>query len=167
MLHICQFCLCEDSQSSLIVSPCRCSHRLHKVCLENWLNYKKQKKCDDCDFEFDVETRLKYTFAESIRIWMEHPLNRTHFLTQLFLIVFLNTIATLLVGITSQHIAYLIRCEFNPFSRDYWRIGSFSLALIPSTLLFIRCNVIFVETQIIPWYFWWQSRTHYQLKMKN
>lgn len=163
--QICQFCLCIDSPSNLITSPCRCSHRVHQNCLEDWLNYKKHKKCEDCDYEFDVETKLKYTFIESIRIWLDHPINRNYFITQFVLNVFLNTVATVLIGITYAQIFHLLRDEENLFSRVNWRFGSFSLALLPSMLLFIRCNVIFIETQIIPWYRWWKSRIYYQLKI--
>lgn len=164
---MCQLCLCADVSSGLIVSPCPCSHRVHKMCLENWLNYKKQKRCDDCGFEFAVEKRLKYTFSESIRIWLEHPLNRSYFVTQFVLIVFLDTVTALLAGITSRHMVRFLWNELNPLSREYWRMGSFALALIPCMLLFIRCHAIFIETQIIPWYRWWQSRIHYQLKTTN
>lgn len=167
VLQLCQFCLCEDSPSSLIVSPCLCSIRVHALCLENWLNYKKHKNCDDCNFVFNVETRLKYTFVESIRIWLEHPLNRTYFLTHIVLVVFLNTVAALLMGMTSQHIVRLLQNNLDHFSYEYWRLGSFALTLMPATLLFLRCNVIFVETHIIPWYRWWRSRIRYQLKIIN
>lgn len=167
VLRICHYCLCEDNPFNLIASPCRCSYGVHEQCLENWLNYKKQKRCDDCYFEFDVVAKLKYTFAESIRIWLDHPINRAYFRTQFVLIVFLNVIATLLITATSKHIFRLVQNKLNPFSHECWRMGSFTLALMASTLLFIRCNFIFLESQIFPWYRWWRSRLHHQLRVVN
>lgn len=164
VLRVCHYCLCEDSPSSLITSSCLCSYGVHEQCLENWLNFKKQTKCDDCDFEFDVVAKLKYTFAESIRIWLEYPINRAYFLTQFVLIVFLNVMVTLLIGATSQHIFRLVQNGLNPFSNECWRMGSLTLALMLSMLLFIRCNIIFLESQIFSWYRWWRSRLHYQLR---
>lgn len=164
VLQICQFCMCEDRSFSLIVSPCLCCHHVHKMCLENWLNYKKDKKCDDCSFEFEMSAKLKYTFTESIRIWLEHPLNRTSFYMQFTLLVFLYAIASFLIGITSQDIICVLREELNPISHAFGRLRSFPLAVLPSIFLFIRCNIIFIRSQIVPWYRWWHSRIYYELK---
>lgn len=166
-LQICQFCLCEDQPSTLITSPCWCAHHVHKMCLEKWLNYKRQKTCDDCHYTFDVLPTLKYKFIESIEIWLGHPLIRTYFVAQFLLTAFLNTIATLLIGMARQQLTHLLCKGMNPFSNEYWHFGSFALALIPTTLLFVRCNTLFVQAQIMPWHRWWQSRIYYQVKLRK
>lgn len=167
ILQICQFCLCEDSVTNLIVSPCQCSYHVHKICLEDWLNYRKHKKCDNCNSVFNVEARLKYTFVVSVRIWLEHPIIWKYFLTHTLLIVILNTLFTLLMGMATEHIDRLLPNGLNSHSIDYWRLAIFVMALMPATLLFLRCNVVFVGTQIVPWYRWWRSRIRYELKMRN
>lgn len=164
---ICQFCLCEDDSPSLIMSPCPCSYHVHKPCLENWLNYKRQKNCDNCGFEFEVELKLKYAFFESIGIWLDHPRNRANLYPHSISIMFLNIVFTVLLGVSSEYTVRFLKNGLKPVSQEYWQSGPFLLTLMPAILLFIRCNVVFIETQIIPWYRWWQSSVRYHLKTTN
>lgn len=73
--------ICYESEPNDLIEPCNCKGsmgKMHKNCLEIWLNGKMSKKCEFCSFAYNVKLVPKYKPLESIYIWTKAELMRTY-----------------------------------------------------------------------------------------
>ena len=50
--------ICFDSGSEPLISPCKCTGSMkwvHKSCLQQWINHKKDYKCPVCKEKFNID----------------------------------------------------------------------------------------------------------------
>ncbi|XP_008835953.1 E3 ubiquitin-protein ligase MARCH8 isoform X6 [Nannospalax galili] len=59
---ICRICHCEGDDESPLITPCHCTgslHFVHQSCLQQWIKSSDTRRCELCQYEFVMETKLK------------------------------------------------------------------------------------------------------------
>lgn len=157
---LCRICFCQDFARNFI-SPCLCKGTVadvHKACLERWLSRQGTSKCDLCSFQFNVISTLKYKLWESICIWAKHPRNGSLFFYNLICFTLLNIIAIALIGIIVHGIKNAWKSESCISLTKCWKLGTFmDTALFVFIVLYCKSLAIIVNSQVRPWYRWWQT----------
>lgn len=151
---MCRICLSADSTENLI-SPCLCKGTIafvHPECLEYYLNQRNEKKCPVCKYEFKTKTGLKYTMCESIGKWINtSPRRRNLFFCDMLLYLLLSIVTFGLIRIMSDGLRRVVR------SPNLTDIVLLSFTALFTTFTYIRCSYIVYQSQVRPWYRWWQS----------
>lgn len=164
---LCRICLCHDPEISLI-SPCLCKGSIanvHKVCLERWLSERGTTKCDICLFEFTVDSWQKYSVCDSIRIWVSHPKTGAFFFYDVMVLTIMTIMTVVLIGTLVRNAIELYALNipenllFGWYIAIAFVIGIFWLAMYSLAFL------LFLNSQIKPWYRWWQSSKNIRLIM--
>ncbi|OAD53809.1 ATP synthase subunit alpha, mitochondrial, partial [Eufriesea mexicana] len=91
---VCRICHTNTSKEPL-VSPCRCKGSLayvHLACLERWLNQSCRSYCELCRYHFNVVETPRYTWPESLRIWISHPTNRRNIQSDFLIFTLLSVV---------------------------------------------------------------------------
>lgn len=158
-LPSCRICFGTSLDDSDLIEPCLCKGtiaKVHRKCLEKWLNLRQTTKCELCRFKLHCCQKLRYGLFESIGIWFRRHQYRQILLHDLSLFFAIAMIAL-------SMIIMLLRNMFamSTAPRLYFMLLGVTLLLwigICFTLCFIIVNV-----QIRPWYRWWQSKKQIQL----
>ncbi|XP_029421600.1 E3 ubiquitin-protein ligase MARCH8 isoform X2 [Nannospalax galili] len=59
---VCRICHCEGDDESPLITPCHCTgslHFVHQSCLQQWIKSSDTRRCELCQYEFVMETKLK------------------------------------------------------------------------------------------------------------
>lgn len=157
----CRICYGLRYNNRDLIEPCHCKGtvaKVHRRCLEKWLNSNGSKQCELCLFEFDVRTKLRYRMYESISIWIKtnHSQRRLLIHDSIFFGAIIM-ISSLMIGIiiyVLQHI-HQDATLLNQLPNLYF-ISLFVVASLWITI-FITSIVMFFNLQIGPWLAWWRS----------
>jgi hypothetical protein len=62
--EFCRICHCERTESNdqTLIRPCLCSGTLmfvHQSCLQKWIKSSDIKKCELCQYKFEMEAKVK------------------------------------------------------------------------------------------------------------
>lgn len=151
--------ICHEWNGTLI-EPCFCKGtvaKVHRICLEKWLNSNGTKKCELCSFEYNVNSVLRYSLMESIVIWIRRQSRRQQILFHDFLLFgTIMIISTLMIGIllyTIQHI-YFHESLKDQLPPSYF-VG-LCVVTVLWTVIFLTSVAMCYNHQIKPWFQWWQ-----------
>lgn len=158
----CRLCFGTALDDSDLIEPCLCKGtiaKVHRKCLEKWLNIRQSTKCDLCQFQLQCDQKLRYGLFESIGIWFRLHQHQQLLLNDLGLFFIINTILL-------SMIIMLLRSLFNLSTNESLSLWYF--ILLDAVLLIwigIYSTVFFIvaNTQFRPWYRWWKSKKQIQL----
>ncbi|XP_046823419.1 E3 ubiquitin-protein ligase MARCHF3 [Vespa crabro] len=108
--NVCRICHTNTVKEPL-VSPCRCKGTLayvHLSCLERWLNQSCRSYCELCHYQFNAVETLRYTWPESLRIWITHPHNRRNIQSDLLIFTLLTVVTIGLIIVCLWGMRYFI-----------------------------------------------------------
>lgn len=157
------FCrLCYDTKydDSTLIEPCSCKgtmSKVHKKCLEKWLNRNGSKTCELCLFEFNTEEKLRYGFFQSIGIWTRNYRRRQYLMHDFYLFLMVNVITLSMIGLLLQAICHAISDDFIRETLPMWYFIALCLAAGLWITIYFSIFIIFINSQIRPWYVWWRS----------
>lgn len=163
---MCRICFSQDAINNFI-SPCLCKGSVafvHKTCLERWLCRSGTSQCDLCSYELNTESRLKYGAYEAISIWASHRNTRRLFRYDVISFILLNILTILLITIIVHGFKILLN---NYPDESVFKDLNFGFLVVCSVFLLAIYSIsmsILINTQIYPWYKWWQSIRVVKLK---
>lgn len=163
---LCRLCFGTASDASDLIEPCLCKGtiaKVHRSCLEKWLNIRGLTKCDLCRFEFKCQRKLRYGLFESIGIWFGR-----HQQQQLLLNDFGSFFTISIIALPM--IIMLLQNNFDLFTNGnitkHLPLWYFILLVVTlSTWIGIYFTIccIGLNAHIRPWYQWWKSKKQIQL----
>ncbi|XP_046669507.1 uncharacterized protein LOC124360172 isoform X1 [Homalodisca vitripennis] len=179
----CRICHSKTTRD-LILSPCMCKGSMgcvHIGCLEQWLNISSHTFCELCSYKFEVIQVRRYTFCQSIPVWLVS--NRNNVYRTLFFLTLCTINTSLLcwmwfLWITSIPSSFVKekKTERNDaetteqetdqvMSQSKWIIVFIFLTVLTvfsfKGLCFDACLVL--KEQYQSWYRWWNSTVNVQL----
>lgn len=162
----CRQCFGTSYDDSDLIEPCLCKGtiaKVHRKCLERWLNLSGSTKCELCSFEFKCKQNLRYGLFESIGIWFRRHQNRTVLLHDFSSFFIINITSLPIIRMLFQNIFNIIT---NERITQNWPLCY--LTLLGATLfmwigIYFMIGFIIVNEQIRPWYQWWKSKKQIQL----
>lgn len=162
----CRICFGTALDDSDLIEPCLCKGtiaKVHRKCLEKWLNIRGSTKCEMCRFKLQCCQKLRYGLFESIGIWFRRHQYRRLVLNDLCLFFTINIIAF-------SMIIMLLRNVFTLFTKRWLIEGlpRFYFVLLGVTLstwigIYITLCFIIINAHARPWYRWWKSKKQIQL----
>lgn len=167
------FCrLCYDTKydDSTLIEPCLCKgtmSKVHKKCLEKWLNRIGSKKCELCLFEFKTEEILRYGMFQSIGVWTRSYRRRQYLMHDFCLFLMLNVITLSMIGLLLQAIHHIISENFLAPTLPMWYFIILCLAAGLWIVIYVSIFIIFINTHIRPWFVWWRSMKKINLLAKQ
>lgn len=125
---------------------------VHRHCLNRWLNLKDVTHCELCESNFNLVSVHRYTFKESINLWILS--NWPHLVLNLAMLLLLIGIGYKTMIVFRETEKYLLN---KPYDRKYYfkKINSI-LCGIATSLLFIVEIIILIVCHIMSWYRLWQ-----------
>lgn len=156
----CRLCYGTKYDDSTLIEPCRCKGtvaKVHRQCLEKWLNRTGSKKCDLCLFEFKCEEKLRYGLFQSMRVWIRQQHRRRYFLHDFFLLITMNVITLSMITLLLQVIRNVLDDDHIRENLPFWHFVALCLAAAVWIMIYLATFVIFIHSQIAPWYRWWKS----------
>lgn len=154
---LCRICFGTSIDDSDLIEPCLCKGtiaKVHRNCLERWLNLRQTVKCDLCQFELRCCLKLRYGLFESIGIWFQQC--RQPVLHDLSLFFIINITALSMIKMLLRNIFIVLAMP-----RLYFLLLCLTL-LMWIAIYFALCYFI-VHAQVQPWYRWWKSKKQIQL----
>eukprot|EP00274_Cyanoptyche_gloeocystis_P004257 CAMPEP_0196659588 /NCGR_PEP_ID=MMETSP1086-20130531/35722_1 /TAXON_ID=77921 /ORGANISM="Cyanoptyche gloeocystis , Strain SAG4.97" /LENGTH=281 /DNA_ID=CAMNT_0041993625 /DNA_START=65 /DNA_END=906 /DNA_ORIENTATION=+ len=108
--RVCWICLCEEEESSRLVTPCRCPRLVHLACLNHWqrvnMGTSREKLCEFCSQALP-DWRDSISSAQYMQIVLKRFWEQTlYFLVPFFLLLLVCTLGLFLY--------YLGRETFSP-----------------------------------------------------
>lgn len=158
-LPSCRICFGTSSDDSDLIQPCLCKGTLakvHRKCLERWLNLRRTTKCELCRFELHCCQKLRYGLFESIGIWFRRHQYQQRLLQDLSLFFAITIIAL-------SMIIMLLRNMFTRSAAPLLYFALLGLTLLMWIGIFFTLCFIIVIALIRPWYRWWKSKKRIQL----
>lgn len=156
----CRLCYGTRDDDSNLIEPCSCKGtvaKVHRNCLEKWLNRIGSTKCELCLYEFQCEEKRRYGLLESIRIYLRSHRHRQIFVHDLCLFFIMNVITLTMIFMLLQTI-YHVSTDAGVFNAlPVWYFSILCIAAILWIVIYILSLYFFVKTQIQPWYRWWIS----------
>lgn len=162
----CRLCFGTAHDDSDLIEPCLCRGtiaKVHRKCLEKWLNVRGITKCDLCLFELPCKIKLRYGLFESIGIWIQQ---KQHPLTALTTLIFM-VVAILMVTYLLRNIFDLLTNEGIAERLSPWNSIFFGTALTMWVGIYSMICFIITNEQIRPWYRWWKSKKQIKIAIKN
>lgn len=162
----CRFCYGTKYDDDNLIEPCLCKGsvaKVHRKCLEKWLNRIGSKTCDMCLFEFQCEEKLRYGLCESIQVWLRQYRQQRYLLHDLCLFFTMNIITMSMIIVLLQAIYQVFSNESIRNALPMWYILALWLAALLWMCIYLLTILIFIKTQIRPWYQWWRSTKKIQL----
>uniref|UniRef100_A0ABD2WPE8 RING-CH-type domain-containing protein n=1 Tax=Trichogramma kaykai TaxID=54128 RepID=A0ABD2WPE8_9HYME len=163
---LCRICHTDSWPKEPLISPCRCKGSLayvHLSCLERWLNQSSRNYCELCNFRYNAHQTQRYTWFESLRIWINHPRNRLNIKADL-LIFSLLTVFT--AGLSSVCLLgsryFVLEGARIGFSEGYTRSAVILFILIICMGYGVSVYLM-IKNQVTPWYHWWRHAVNIQL----
>lgn len=167
---LCRICYGTAFDDGDLIEPCLCKGtiaKVHRKCLEKWLNRRGSTKCEMCRFKLQCCQRLRYGLFESIGVWFRcHP-HRQLLLQDLSVAFAINIIALSMIIMLLRNIFILFTIE--SFIDGLPRLYFVLLGLTLSTwigIYIVLCSII-LSAQVRPWYRWWKSQKQIQLAVVN
>lgn len=74
----CRICYGEEYSDASLIEPCRCDGsmaKVHRECLEKWINYSKKKRCPVCKYRIKVKSVPKHKWYTSVCLWLYQEMN--------------------------------------------------------------------------------------------
>lgn len=156
----CRLCYGTKYDDSTLIEPCLCKGtvaKVHRQCLEKWLNRIGSKKCDLCLYEFKCEETLRYGLFQSLRVWMRHRNRRRYLLHDFCLFLTMNIITLSMIALLLQAIHHVYTDDLIRDNLPIWYFIALLLAAVLWITIYIMTFVVFISTQILPWFRWWRS----------
>lgn len=156
----CRLCYGTKYDDSSLIEPCLCKGtvaKVHRQCLEKWLNRIGSKKCELCLFEFECQEKLRYGCFQSIGIWLRVHRRRRFLMHDILLFLTMNVITLSMIALLLQAIYHVYSDEIVKEALPFWYFVALCLAALLWIIIYILTFVVFINTQIRPWYRWWRS----------
>lgn len=156
----CRLCYGTKYDDGNLIEPCLCKGsvaKVHRKCLEKWLNRIGSKTCELCLFEFKCEETLRYGLCESIQVWLRQYRQHRYLLHDLCLFVTMNIITMSMIVVLLQAIYQILSNEAIRNALPMWYILALWIAAILWIAIYLLTVAVFFNTQIRPWYQWWRS----------
>ncbi|XP_073846496.1 uncharacterized protein isoform X2 [Musca autumnalis] len=167
--YVCRICHnCENPEK--LVSPCLCRGSLtyvHIHCLERWISMSRCTSCELCQFQYNTQQTLRYSFWESLRIWYSRSMSRRALqedcqMFSLLTLVAFGIIGTLLVAV--QY--YILQGPLSDMVR-LWSKGWLIFFLFATLAVYLVNVYVIAKSHLTPWYRWWQSARDIRLILEN
>lgn len=156
----CRLCYGTKYDDSTLIEPCSCKGtmaKVHRQCLEKWLNRVGSTKCELCLFEFECEEKLRYGLIQSMGIWMRHNGRRRYILHDFCLFLTMNVITLSMIILLLQAIHHIYSDNFIKDALPVWYFIALCLAAALWISIYFLTFAVFFNTQIRPWWKWWRS----------
>lgn len=156
----CRLCYGTKYDDSSLIEPCSCKGtmaKVHRQCLQKWLNHIGSTKCELCLFEFKCEEKLRYGLFRSISIWMRHNGRRRYILHDFSLFLTMNIITLSMIILLLQAIHHIYNDNVVKDALPVWYFVALCLAAALWIAIYFLTFAVFFNTQIRPWYKWWRS----------
>lgn len=156
----CRLCYGTKYDDRSLIEPCLCKGtmaKVHRKCLEKWLNRIGSTKCELCLFEFECETKLRYGLFQSIRIWMRHNGRRRYIMHDFCLFLTMNIITLSMIILLLQAIHHIYTDNLIKNVLPLWYFVALCMAAALWIAIYFLTFAVFFNTQIRPWYKWWRS----------
>ncbi|XP_017762220.1 PREDICTED: E3 ubiquitin-protein ligase MARCH3-like [Eufriesea mexicana] len=164
---VCRICHTNTSKEPL-VSPCRCKGSLayvHLACLERWLNQSCRSYCELCRYHFNVVETPRYTWPESLRIWISHPTNRRNIQSDFLIFTLLSVVTVGSVTLCLLGMQYFVIEGKKIGISKLWTRGTIWFFLTIVVLGYVTMVYLIGKNQLSPWYRWWKSTVNVRLIM--
>lgn len=156
----CRVCYGSEHKCEILIEPCHCKGtvaKVHRQCLEKWLNFNGSQACELCLFKFDVTAKRRYRLFESISIWIQLPLRRQMLLQDSLFFGSITLISVLMIGLIIFGLqSAQIDPKFGKFVSDLYFVSLFLVAFLWIIILTLAV-LLFFNLQIDPWLQWWRS----------
>lgn len=150
----CRLCYGTKYDDNSLIQPCLCKGtmaKVHRQCLEKWLNRVGSTKCELCQFEFECEEKLRYGVFQSIGIWIRHNGRRRYILHDFCLFLTMNVITLSMVILLLQAIHHIYSDNFIKDQLPLWYCVALCLAAALWISIYFLTFAVFFNTQIRPW----------------
>lgn len=155
----CRICFGTSLDDGDLIEPCLCRGtiaKVHRKCLERWLNLRRTTKCELCRFKLHCSLKLRYGLFESIGIWFRRHQYRQIIVHDFSLFFTISIIALSMIIMLLRNLFVIIMLP-----RLYFTLFGLTL-LMWIGIYFALCFTI-VIAQVRPWYLWWKSKKQIQL----
>lgn len=163
---LCRLCYGTKYDDSNLIEPCLCKGtvaKVHRKCLENWLNRIGSKRCDLCLFEFKCKETLRYGLWQSIRIWTRQYRRRRYLMADFCLFLTMNFITLAMIALLLQAVHHAYTDETLKDVLPTWYYFILGIATTLWVIVYFMTFVVFFNTQIKPWFMWWRSTKTIQI----
>lgn len=164
---VCRICQTNTAHENLI-SPCNCKGTLayvHLSCLERWLNQSSRSYCELCMYRFNAVQTQRYGLWEGLRMWIQHPRNRTHVQSDFLISVLLTIVTGGLITVCLLGMQYFVLEGKKVGISKPWTTGAVSLFLGVMVIGYIATIYLLVKDQFVPWYNWWKNTVDVKLML--
>lgn len=158
--QLCRICFGTQYNDTTLIEPCLCKGtvgKVHRQCLERWLNFKKSTACELCSFEFHVKVVPRYGCLQSITIWMAHRNRRNLFIFDFFVLLLMNVVVLGMISVLVHSIKAAYDDERLRRLIPLWYVTLMTVATVFWLAIYVLSFVMFANSQIFPWYRWWRS----------
>lgn len=162
---VCRICQTNTVQEPLI-SPCNCKGTLahvHLTCLERWLNETSRNYCELCMFRFNAIQTPRYTFWQSVRMWVKHPRNRSHVQSDMLISVLLTIVTAGLITVCLLGMQYFVLEGSKLGISQSWTRSAISMFLTVIVMGYLITLYLVIKDQVVPWYNWWKNTVDVRL----
>ncbi|XP_066250344.1 E3 ubiquitin-protein ligase MARCHF3-like [Euwallacea similis] len=164
---VCRICQTITSNETPI-SPCNCKGTLayiHLSCLEKWLNQSGRNFCELCNFRYESIQTQRYTFCESLTLWICHPRNRRHIRSDLIVVALLTLVTSGLLFICTYGMDYFgYQAEQESIDKAWIKLTLVSF-LVVIILGYLIAVYLLLRDHLVPWYHWWTRTMNIRLQI--
>lgn len=164
----CRLCYGTRHDDSNLIEPCLCKGtmaKVHRKCLEKWLNRVGSTKCDLCLFEFKCAQTRRYGMCQSIGVWLRHHREQRFLMHDFCLFFVMNCITLSMIVVLLQAIYHVSSDENIRRALPMWYFLALCIATVLWIAIYCLTILVFVNTQIRPWFHWWQTTKKIQLSI--
>lgn len=165
----CRICHTNTVNEGLI-SPCNCKGSLayvHLSCLERWLNQSSRSYCELCLYQYNATATKRYKLCEGIRLWIGHPRNRTHFRSDLLIVVTLTLVTVGLIVSSLMGMEYFLVEASKIGMQKKWMKALIVLFLVLVGMGYGVTVYLIIKDQLLPWFRWWTSTVDIHLLLPS
>lgn len=156
----CRVCYGSENKCEILIEPCHCKGtvaKVHRQCLEKWMDSSGSQTCELCLFKFDVESKRRYRMFESIAIWIRQPLRKQMLLHDSLFFGTITLISMLMIGLIIFGLRqFRFDRSFGKIITDLYFVSLYLVAFL-WIIIFTVSVLLFFNLQIEPWLHWWLS----------
>lgn len=157
----CRFRYGTDNDDSDLIEPCLCKGtiaKVHRNCMEKWVNISCSTQCDLCLFEIPCIQTLRYGLFQSIGLWIQLHQNQQILLYDLSFFFIINKITILTITALLWIMYDLSTNESIIQEMLNWLCVVFAATFIWWMGLYFTIWFDVVNKYIRPWFQWWKSK---------
>ncbi|XP_059224605.1 uncharacterized protein LOC106081171 isoform X2 [Stomoxys calcitrans] len=166
---LCRICHINENSEKL-VAPCLCKGSLsyvHTYCLERWVKTSRYTICELCQYQYNTQQTLRYTFLQSLRVWYSRPSSLRILQEDCQLFSFITLVAFGIIGTILVAIQYYNLQGTNTEIARAWSKGWMMFFLFATLAVYMVNVYMIAKSHLTPWYRWWQSAREIHLILEN